>query len=152
VLDPKSFPSSQKNERRGVKIKKNSLRGNSLFVQMAKCQINGTDEIEILDEYAYEDIEDGMTLEVSAMEGYGDSNKNLIAFMAQKHHNIKNVKKAYKDVQLKAEARDPNTPIFLSYTLEDLSKVNSQPHEYAQYYAIGLRQPIGIFSLQQLNK
>ncbi|MDD3591927.1 MAG: CRISPR-associated endonuclease Cas3'' [Sulfurovum sp.] len=152
VLDPKSFPSSQKHERGGVKIKKNSLRGNSLFVQMAKCQINSTDEIEILDEYAYEDIKDGMTLEVSAMEGYGDSNKNLIAFMAQKHHNIKNVKKAYKDVQLKAEARDPNTPIFLSYTREDLNKVNSQPHEYAQYYAIGLRQPIGIFSLQQLNK
>jgi CRISPR-associated endonuclease/helicase Cas3 len=152
VLDPKSFPNSKKNEKGGVKIKKNSLRGNSLFVQMARCKINGTNEVQILDEYAYEDIEDGVTLEVSTMEGYGDSNKNLIAFMAKKHHNIKDVKKAYKDAQLKTEARDPSTPIYLSYTLEDLSKVNSQPHEHAQYYAIGLKQPIGILSLQRLQK
>ncbi|HFU74818.1 MAG TPA: CRISPR-associated endonuclease Cas3'', partial [Arcobacter sp.] len=152
VLDPKSFPNSKKNEKGGVKIKKNSLRGNSLFVQMARCKINDTSDVQILDEYAYEDIEDGVTLEVSTMEGYGDSNKNLIAFMAKKHHNIKDVKKAYKDAQLKTEARDPSTPIYLSYTLEDLSKVNSQPHEHAQYYAIGLKQPIGILSLQRLQK
>jgi hypothetical protein len=43
-------------------------------------------------------------------------------------------------------------PIYLSYTLEDLQKVNSEPHEYAKYYAIGVNQPIGILSLQQLKK
>ncbi|MFT5661809.1 MAG: CRISPR-associated endonuclease/helicase Cas3 [Sulfurimonas sp.] len=152
VLDPKSFPNTKKNEKGGVKIKKNSLRGNSLFVQMAKCKINSINDFNILDEYAYENLDDGVTLEVTGIEGYGDSNKNLVAFMAKKHHNIKDVKKAYKDAQLKTEARDPNTPIYLSYTLEDLSKVNTEPHQYAQYYAIGLKQPIGILSLQRLRK
>lgn len=152
VLDPKSFPSSKKEDKGGIKIKKNSLRGNSLFVQMAKCQIKNGNEFKILDEYAYEDIVDGVTIEISSIEGYGDSSKNLIAFMAKKHHNIKEVKKAYKDAQLKSEARDPNTPIYLSYTLDDLSKVNAEPHEHAQYYAMGLKQPIGILSLQRLQK
>ena len=152
VLDPKSFPSSKKEDKGGIKIKKNSLRGNSLFVQMAKCEIENSNEFKILDEYAYEDIADGVTIEVSSIEGYGDSSKNLVAFMAKKHHNIKEVQKAYKDAQLKNEARDPSTPIYLSYTLEDLSKVNAQPHEHAQYYAMGLKQPIGILSLERLQK
>jgi CRISPR-associated endonuclease/helicase Cas3 len=152
VLDPKSFPNSKKDKKGGVKIKKNSLRGNSLFVEMAKCQLNSTTDVKILDEYSCEDIENSMTIEVESIEGYGDSNKNLLSFMAKKHHNIKDVKKAYKDAQLKGEARDPNTPIYLSYTLEDLQKVNSEPHEYAKYYAIGVNQPIGILSLQQLKK
>jgi len=151
VLDPKSFPKSKKEEK-GIKIKKNSLRGNSLFVQMAKAEIHSTDDVKILDEYAYKNIEDGVTVESTVIEGYGDSNMNLLSFMAKKHHNIKDVKKAYKDAQLKNEARDPSTPIYLSYTLEDLAKVKSQPHEYAQYYAVGLKQPIGIISLQQLKK
>jgi len=33
-----------------------------------------------------------------------------------------------------------------------LKKVESEPHEYARYYAEGLKQPIGIISLQQLKK
>ena len=157
ILDPRSFPKSKKDEKGGVKIKKNSLRGNSLFVQMAQCKIESADKFEILDKYAYEDIEDAITLESSIIEGYGfdgkpDSKKNLLAFMAKKHHNIKDVKKAYTDAVLRSEARDPDTPIYLSYTLKDLEKVNCEPHEYAQYYAIGLKQSIGILSLQQLKK
>jgi len=152
VLDPKSFPKSKKDEKGGVKIKKNSLRGNSLFVEMAKCQIKSTEEIKFLEEYSCEALENSMTVELESIEGYGDSNKNLLSFMAKKHHNIKDVKKTYKDAQLKTEARDPSTPIYLSYTLEDLEKVNSEPHEFAQYYAMGLKQPIGIIALSQLKK
>ncbi len=152
VLDPKSFPNSKKDKKGGVKIKKNSLRGNSLFVQMAKCKVKNADDFEILDTYSYEKEEDAMTVESTQIEGYGDSKKNLLSFMAKKHHNIKDVKKSYKDAQLKTEARDPSTPIYLSYTLDDLDKVKSEPHEYARYYAMGLKQPIGIISLQQLKK
>ncbi len=152
VLDPKSFPNTQKQDKGGVKIKKNSLRGSSLFVQMAKVQIDNSNSYEILDEYAWEDVENSMTLEQNIIEGYGDSNKNLLAFMAKKHHNIKEIKKAYKDAQLKNEARYPNTPIYLSYTLQDLQKVNAQPHAWAQYYGVCDKQPIGILSLQQLTK
>jgi CRISPR-associated endonuclease/helicase Cas3 len=156
VLDPKSFPTSKKNEKGGVKIKKNSLRGNSLFVQMAQCKIESVDKFEILDHYAYDEINDAITVETSVIEGYGfdgkpDSQKNLLAFMAKKHHNIKGVK-AQKDAEIRMKARDPMTPIYLSYTEEELSTWSMQPHEYAQYYAIGLKQPIGILSLQQLKK
>ena len=152
ILDPKSFPNSKKDKEGGVKIKRNSLRGDSLFVEMAKCQINSINDVQILDEYTCEDAENSMTIEVESIEGYGDSNKNLLVFMAKKHHNIKDAKKTYKDAQLKGEARDPSTPIYLSYTLEDLQKVNCEPHEYAKYYAIGVNQPIGLLSLQQLKK
>lgn len=159
VLDPKHFPNSKKTKKEGVKIKKNSLRGNSLFVQMAKAQINGMDDFEILDEYAYDKLDDAITLESSIIEGIGfdgkpDSQKNLLSFMVQKHHTIfreQGVKKS-TDAQFRSKARDPQTPIYLSYTLEGLSKVNSQAHEYAQYYVMGLRQPIGILSLQRLQK
>ncbi len=157
VLDPKSFPNSKKDDKGGVKIKKNSLRGNSLFVQMAQCKIESADKFEILDKYAYDEVNQAMTIETSIIEGHGfdgkpDSKKNLLGFMAKKHHNVKGAKKVYSDAVLRAEARDPNTPIYVSYTLEDLEKVNSEPHAYAQYYAIGLEQPIGILSLQQLKK
>jgi len=151
VLDPKSFPQKKK-EKTGVKIKKNSLRGDNLFVQMARASINRLDDIVILDEYAYDNIDDAMTMDVSTIEGYGDSNKNLLSFMAKKHHNIKDVKKAYKDAQIKNDARDPNTPVFVSYTPEDLQKVNTKEHKFAQYYAIGIKQPIGVVSLLQLKK
>jgi len=151
VLDPKSFPQIKK-EQVGVRIKKNSLRGNSLFVQMARAKIDTIDDIDILNEYAYENIDDVMTMDVSVIEGYGDSNKNLLSFMAKKHHNIKDVKKTYKDAQIKNDARDPNTPIFVSYTPEDLQKVNTKEHKFAKYYAIGIKQSIGVVSLLQLTK
>ncbi|MEA1891306.1 MAG: CRISPR-associated helicase Cas3' [Campylobacterota bacterium] len=159
ILDPKSFPNSKKEDKGGVKIKKNSLRGNSLFVQMAKCQVNSADDFKILEEYAYEKFEDAITLENSIIEGHGfdgkpDSQKNLLSFMVQKHHTIfkdEGIKKS-TDAQFRSQARDPSTPIYLSYTLEGLSKVNCQPHEHAQYYAMGLKQPIGILSLQRLQK
>ena len=156
VLDPKSFPNKKKDEKGGVKIKKNSLRGNSLFVQMAKCKIESVNKTKILDEYAYEELNDAIILEVSTIEGHGfdgkpDSQKNLLGFMAQKHHNIKGVK-AQKDAEIRMKARDPMTPIYLSYTLEELSTWSMEPHKFAQYYAMGLKQPIGILSLEQLKK
>lgn len=157
VLDPKHFPNSKKTKKEGVKIKKNSLRGNSFFVQMAKAQINSTDDFEILDEYAYDKLDDAITLESSIIEGIGfdgkpDSQKNLLSFMVKKHHNIFQDFKKATDAQIRIKARDPQTPIYLSYTLEGLSRVKSQPHPYAQYYAMGLKQPIGILSLQRLQK
>jgi len=151
ILDPRSFPQKKK-EKIGVNIKKNSLRGNNLFVQMAKAKVLSADEVVILNEYAYGNIDDAMTMDVSIIEGYGDSNKNLLSFMAKKHHNIKDVKKAYKDAQIKNDARNPNTPIYISYTPEDLQKVNTKEHNFAQYYAIGIKQSIGVVSLLQLTK
>lgn len=155
LVDPVTFPhKSIKDESSTVKIKKNSLRGDSRFVQMAKCQVESRKRYEIESEYAYsEDMpENAMTYDIDTIKGYDNSDRNLLAFMAKKHHNIKGGNKAYKDGQLLNEARDPNSPIYLSYTLDDLKKVEATPHPYAIYYMIGTKQPIGAMSLNHLTK
>jgi CRISPR-associated endonuclease/helicase Cas3 len=155
LVDPVSFPNKpKKDENSAVKIKKNSLRGDSRFVQMAKCRIESRERYEIESEYAYsEDMsEDAMTYDIDTIKGHENSDRNLLAFMVKKHHNIKGGKKAYKDGQLLNEARDPNSPIYLSYTPDDLKKVEATPHPYAIYYMIGTKQPIGAMSLNYLLK
>ena len=113
---------------------------------------NGKEEFPDLYAYAENDNEGHLTMAVESICGYGDSEKNLLAFMAKKHHNIKeDAKKAYKDNVLLAEARSPESPIYLSYTPEDLKQVEAQANAYAIYYAVGKKQPIGAISAHQLN-
>ncbi len=152
LCDPVTLPSYKKEENK-IKIKKHSLRGDNRFVQMAICNIINRNNYEIIGDYAYseKDSEESLTYSVDMICGHGISDQNLLAFMAKKHHNIKHVKKAYNDSQLLNEARNPEMPIYLSYTLEDLKKVEAQSHPYAIYYAIGKKQPIGAISLKQLN-
>ncbi len=92
------------------------------------------------------------------MTGYGESEKDLLAFMARKHHNIKKdssygVTKTtrYKDRAYLKKAKDPETPIYLSYTLEDLKKVEAEQNAYAVFYAIGKNQPIGAISINKFK-
>ncbi|MGB5156512.1 MAG: CRISPR-associated endonuclease Cas3'' [Desulfobacterales bacterium] len=152
ITDPVTMPSVKKEENK-IKIKKQSLRGDSRFVQMAVCNIIDRNNIVRSNDYAYseEHSEESFTYDVEAIRGYGSSDQDLLAFMAKKHHNIKQVKKAYKDIQLLNEARNPETPIYLSYTPEDLKKVEAKPHSNSIYYAIGKHQPIGAISLKHFN-
>ena len=152
LIDPVSFPRKKLAKNKG-NIAKHSLRGDNRFVQMATCNIVDRDNIEQTNQYAYPetDLEANLTISIELICGYGNSNQDLLAFMVKKHHNIKDVKKAYKNVVLLNEARNPETPIYLSYTPNDLKKVNSKAHEYAIYYAIGKKQAIGSISLLQLN-
>lgn len=157
LLDPVSIPPKKIARDGTVKIKKHSLRGDNRFVQMAKWNI-GNGNTEFPNEYTYSetDIEEAneasLTYSVGAICGYGDSAKNSLIFMVNKHHNIKEGStKAHKDIILLNNARSPETPIYLSYTPEDLKKVESQPHSYAVYYAIGRNQPIGAFARNRLE-
>ncbi len=138
-----------------VKIKKHSLRGDNRFVQMAILQINTLDDYQFSNQYAHEptDTEANLTSSVDVIIGYGDSRQDLLAYMEKKHHNISDSKKAYNDNILLNAARDPETPVYLSYTPADLQKVGgeAQRHEYAIYYAIGNKQPIGALSINQLS-
>ena len=151
-LDPVSLPNKKLPTESKVKIKKQSLRGDNRFVQMAIWNI-GNGQAAFPNEYAYSetDLEDSLTYPVESICGYGDSSQNLLAFMAKKHHNIKEAKKTYKDSILLNEARSPETPIYLSYTPEDLKQVESESHPYAIYYAIGFNQPIGALSSNKLD-
>ena len=153
VMDPVAFPNKNKAKDDKPKIKKHSLRGDNRFVQMAVMNL-GNGQEQFPDEYAYDEKDDegNLTMAVETICGYGDSEKNLLAFMAKKHHNIKDeAKKAYKDSVLLGEARSPEAPIYLSYTPEDLKQVEAQANTYAIYYALGTSQPIGAISAHQLN-
>ncbi len=153
VMDPVSFPSKRKPKEDQPKIKKNSLRGDNRFAQMAVLNI-GNGKEEFPNEYAYSesDTDGHLTMSVELICGYGASERDLLAFMAKKHHNIKeSAKKAYKDSVLLGEARSPETPIYLSYTPEDLKRVEAAPNSFAIYYAMGKNQPIGAISAHQLE-
>ena len=150
--DPITLRTS-KNKEHKIKIKKQSLRGDNRFVQMAVCKVVDRNVRNILNEYAYSETEseESFSYDVETIKGYGNSDRNLLSFMAKKHHNIKKAKKAYKDSQLLNEARNPDTPIYLSYTPEDLKLVEAQPNPFAIYYAEGDNQPIGAISINNLN-
>ena len=142
-----------KNKEHKIKIKKQSLRGDNRFVQMAVCKVVDRNVRSIINEYAYPETEseESFSYDVETIKGYGNSDRNLLSFMVKKHHNIKKAKKAYKDSQLLNEARNPDTPIYLSYTPEDLKQVEAQPNPFAIYYAKGANQPIGAISINNLN-
>jgi len=134
-----------------VKIKKHSLRGDNRFVQMAVCKVRDFSDKSFPDQYAAQEAGE-LTAPVDEICGHGDSKQNLLSFMARKHHNIVDgVKKSYNDKVLINEARDPEKPIYLSYTPSDLKKVEAQPHPFAIYYAQGINQPIGAISTKQFN-
>lgn len=155
LYDPVSIPRKKVLANSNVKIKKHSLRGDNRFVQMAICHFSETGELSYPEEYAYDesDLDANLTTSVDLVCGYGDSSKNLLSFMAKKHHNIKSTKKAYNDNVLLNESRSPETPIYLSYTPSDLEAVGgtSASHPYAIYYATCSSQPIGLVSISKFN-
>ena len=159
VMDPITIQTKRDKEKNRIKISKNSLRGDNRFVQMAICDLSDPKYPKFPEQYSYtepvnerDDI-DNLTATIGEIEGYGDSNKNLLAYMKNKHHNIKGGLAAYKDFILLNEARDQEFPIYLSYTPNDLIQVGGETarHSYAIYYAVCERQPIGAISIAKLT-
>jgi CRISPR-associated endonuclease/helicase Cas3 len=159
VVDPITIPPKKATEKGRSKISKHSLRGENRFVQMAVCEVSQWPKIEFLNEYAYQppvsDREqfDNLIAPLDEIQGYGDSDRNLLAHMKSKHHNIIGGQKAFKDFILLNEARDPEFPVYLSYTPEGLDRVGgeSSRHSYAVYYVVCDKQPIGAISIKQLT-
>ncbi|MCK9607457.1 MAG: hypothetical protein M0R33_13535 [Methylomonas sp.] len=160
VTDPiRLFQNKKETANKRGKISKNSLRGDNRFVQLAVCTVSGFDQYQFEDCYAYQmpisDNQqiDNITAEKELIEGYGNSQKSLLAHMAKKHHQIMGGKAPFKDYMLLNEARDPENPIYLSYTpkhLEDAGR-DSGRHPWAIYYAVCDKQPIGAISIKQLT-
>lgn len=147
-----------------IKISKDSLRGNNVFVQMAVCDIDDTLKPFFKDEYAYSEENDhsenfiGLTESVDRIlgktrDGY-NSSKDLVSFMHKKHHRIKEGFTGQDlDSKLLGKARSPQTPIYLSYTPSDLDKVGcrDKPHSYAMYYMRTGKQAVGTMSIDKIN-
>jgi CRISPR-associated endonuclease/helicase Cas3 len=150
IFEPKRIKLSKNS---AIKLKKHSLRGNSRFVQMAIYDIKNQ---KVLDEYLVNPI----TLGVNEIKNYGND-ENPLEFMGKKHHNIKkNDNKKYgvtKTTKFKTalylkNSRDPATPIYVSYTPQDLDEVNGLiADNEAIYYLKGINQAIGIMPLSKLQ-
>jgi len=125
---------------------------------MAVCDVTDQSGWHFCNTYAYQICSDeraeidSLTADCNEIQGYGDSDNNLLAHMKKKHHNIMGGTKAYNDAILLNEARNPELPVYLSYTPADLDRVSgdSSRHSAAIYYAVCEKQPIGAMSIKKL--
>lgn len=160
VSEPSTIVTRKKQTKERTKISAKSLRGDSRFIQMAVCNLDDNNIPKFLEQYAYEiptsekDQVDNLTASCDVIQGYGDSNNNLLTHMMKKHHNIMGETKAFKDFILLNDAKDPEFPVYLSYTPNDLLAVGgeSSRHNSAIYYGMCEKQAIGSISIKNLTQ
>ena len=146
---------------RKTKISKNSLRGDNRFVQLAQLDVNDFHHPVFVNEYAYQpplndsDEADNLTESLSLIQNLG-----LLDFIAQKHGRIDSTHPIHRIPKmlvrrkiLENYSRDADYPLYLSYTEDDLNKIEGTRarHSEAIYYAICDRQPIGAIGLKTIS-
>ena len=164
VAEPQTIVRPKKNAGKRAKISKNSLRGDSRFVQMAMCNVSNPLKFVIENKYAYEipsdeteDV-DNLTESLDRLRNYG-----LLDYLAQKHGRIDESspvngipanKMTARKAVLEGFARDADYPLFLSYTPNALDeKIGERTaHPEAIYYAICDKQPVGAISSKHLTQ
>ncbi len=159
ISEPQTMIFRKKQQKQRAKISSKSLRGDSRFVQMALCNLDEKEAPEFIEGYAYtvptfetEEI-DNLTASCDLIQGYGDSSKNLLTYMVKKHHNIMGGTKPFKDFILLNDAKDPEFPIYLSYSPNDLLPVGGETarHSSAIYYGVCEKQAIGAISINHIT-
>mgnify|MGYP003859388783 CR=1 FL=1 len=162
VMDPLSAPSFKAQKDNKTVMKEQSLRGNNRFAQMAVCHVQSNGDLNVLNQYVYDEksSNENMTLPVDVFSGRGNSGRDLLAFMSKHHQaieqakdgNLKTVKAQYKDQVLLNKARYSTSPVYVSYTPEDLALIRDNAHDHAIYYIQCDAQAVGVMSLKQLNQ
>ena len=170
LVDPISISSKKSIKTDQIaKIAKVSLRGDNRFVQMAVCMVDNQLNPSFINEYAYDEETDhsqvhiGLTESTDRLQGgrfeMRDSEKDLLAYMHKKHHQILNGrsgenthKKSFADYELLKLARSPEYPIYTSYTPEDLAYIGGERerHKFAMYYVRTPKQAVGIMPINVL--
>lgn len=152
-----------KSKERKSKISKNSLRGDSCFVQMAVLNLDDYQNPLFENRYAYDppldDVSeyDNLTESLSIVRDIG-----LLPFIAKKHgnidpsHPVKGIPEKKFQARcrvLESYARDADYPLYLSYTIDDLDKVggSGERNEHAIYYGICSEQSVGSILLEKLH-
>jgi len=164
VAEPQVIVKTKRSTAQRAKISRNSLRGDSRFVQMAICNVTNPWQVVIENRYAYEipsdetaDV-DNLTESLSRLRNYG-----LLDYLAQKHGRIdesspiKGIpanKILARKAVLEGYACDADYPLFLSYTPNTLDEKlgETKAHHEAIYYAICDKQPIGSISFKHLTQ
>lgn len=162
VTDPLKIKKIKSDETNAVKLSSRSLRGDNVFVQMAKCNLDDWQTPQFLNEYAYsQSINDKQPLDIITDSISKLTNDDLIHHAAKKHLRIDSTHPAagIKEKQMtnrikvvESAARDSDYPIFLSYTPNDLSLLggNSSQHPHAIFYCVCENQPIGALAINLL--
>lgn len=153
-----------KTEKTSSKIKKNSLRGDSRFVQLEKINLNDILNPVFTNEYAYSiPVEDGAQIDNLTESTARIKDLGLLTFMAQKHvnvepsHPVKKIPKTKmraRELMLENYARNPEYPLYLSYTQDDLDQVGGSDvrHSEAIYYGECDQQPVGLISIKLIKE
>ena len=159
VTDPILIKSkSANNDSNVMKASSKSLRGNNVFVQMAKCDLENINSPRIINEYAYiEPLDDktpidNLSVSVDFVTGYNHKKpeKDLVNKMYKVHNNIKGGGKPYNPDVLIKEARSSDYPIYLSYTDEDIKHFGGND-KHAIFYCFCNKQVIGTLDLSCLT-
>jgi CRISPR-associated endonuclease/helicase Cas3 len=154
---PVQYP-KKKNSVKNDKVNRVSLRGSSCYVKVGVVDVSDIKTMPIL---STNYLQERLTLSRDDIKGFGDKRKDLIDFMRKKLHHLESstsYKDSYggkyvveRDGMLLDRACQSLSPVYISYTGNDLDKVNSSGPDDAIYYING-EQPIGLMSLSTLQK
>lgn len=164
VSEPRMIVKSKLKEMQ-KKLSKNSLRGDSRFIQLAVLNVDNYEAPIFENRYAYESpfddfVEyDNLTESLCTIRELG-----LIDHMALKHgridpaHPVSDIpskKSSLRKSMIENSAIKVEYPIYLSYIPADLDEKlsgESDRNPHAIYYAVCDKQAIGTLSLQKLNE
>ncbi len=146
------------------KLKKSSLRGDSRFVQMAVLSVNDKNDIKYLNQYAV----DWKETNTDFSNCYTESlqlirNSGLLDYVAKKHGRIdentpmKSIpvnKLQLRKQVLEGAAIDPENPIYLSYTPDDIQEHlgETEADEAAIYYIKTDKQVVGAMPILKIKE
>jgi len=133
-------------------LKKVSLRGDSRYTQMAVAHVSD-ENIVITEDYAITP-DNQLTISLSALH-QDNKAEYPVNFMIKKHHQMasfkqQGAKKVFSPAVALNNARQPDSPIYASYTPSDIASVGCENTPYSQLYLKSEHQVIGYMKMSSI--